>query len=291
MKTYKPYGFSELGGRENNEDSVFPDPKQAGTEDRLFMVCDGVGGSAKGEVASKLVCRYFARYFSANALRTDDAGFLRQALRFAEEKLSDHQLLYPETKGMSTTLTLLYLDDVSGKALVAWVGDSRIYQIRDGKIIFRSKDHSEVQDLVDMGEITEEEARIHPRKNVILRAVSGSERPTRIDQVLLEGIQENDFFLLCTDGVLEQVDDSKLENWFLQHKSPEELKDSVYAECEGRTKDNFSLYIVKIKDAGKSINSVSDTVLPAGKTKRLHGTAGSGDRLHSKPTTNRLVYG
>src|SRR5690606_12615170 len=127
----------------------------------------------------------------------------------------------------------------------------------------------------------EEEAKTHPRRNVILRAVSGQERPTRVDQVLLEDIEEDDFFLLCTDGILEQVDDRKLETWFLRNKSPEELKALIYSECEGRTKDNFSMYLVKIKEIWSRPTSEFDTLPtrkePKGRAaRRLFGSKSGG---------------
>src|SRR5690606_19787086 len=101
MKIYRPVGLNELGGRENNEDAVFPSLEQANPRDRLFVVCDGVGGSAKGEVASDLICRQVGHYFSSKPVEIDDGGFIPRTLKSVEEKLSAHQSLCPETKGMA----------------------------------------------------------------------------------------------------------------------------------------------------------------------------------------------
>lgn len=252
MQIHYPKTLNELGGRENNEDSVFPIVNSVTDKDRLFLVCDGVGGHAKGEVASALTCKYFETYISAHSNFASDEDFIGNGLKYVENRLNEYQTRNPESKGMATTLTLLYLLERPQSALVAWVGDSRIYQVRDGKIIFKSKDHSEVQDLINMGEITEEDAKNHPRKNVILRAVSGSEKPTRADKKILSDIRKDDWFFLCTDGVLEQIDDRQIERWFISRKSPTEIKQLILNKCQGKTKDNFSAYIIKIREAKSS---------------------------------------
>jgi len=245
MNIYPSAYLNELGSRSNNEDSIFPDSPSI--EDRLFLVCDGVGGQDKGEVASKLICNYFPEYFSENQNDIYDKEYLESGLQFIEKQLKNHIKSHSECSGMASTLTLLYLSKKDNKALIGWVGDSRVYHIRDGEILFQTKDHSEVQSLIDMGEITEKEAEGHPRKNIITRAISGI-NPTRIDQKIIENIKPNDFFLLCTDGVLENLDTNIIKQWFLKENDPDKIRMLILNKATNKTKDNFSMYLVKIKN-------------------------------------------
>lgn len=254
MKIYSPEYLHEIGGRSNNEDSIFP--HSVSEEDRLFLVCDGVGGQDKGEIASKLVCNYFNEYFLENEVLIYDKEFLESGLQFVEEKLNDYVKLHPGCNRMASTLTLLYLSETMNEALIGWVGDSRIYHIRDGEVIYKTKDHSEVQSLIDMGEISEEEAISHPRKNIITRAVNGT-NPTRIDQEFIKDIQVNDFLFLCTDGILENLDELKIKEWFKEKNQPETIKSLILENAHNNTKDNFSMYLVKIKEVNAKETSTA----------------------------------
>lgn len=247
ISLYPPQALHQIGGRSNNEDSIFPRLDQAGQQDRLFLVCDGVGGADKGEIASALLCEYMPEYFHLHPGARHDRHFIEQALRHAEGKMSAYLELHPEARNMGTTLTLLSLQ--KGHAALAWVGDSRVYQVRNGEIIYRTEDHSLVNTLLRQGEITEEEAKNHPQRNVIMRAVHGADEPAKIDVVQLEDIQPNDFFLLCTDGLLEQVSDEIICQKLLQDANPQELKEEFLQLCLGKTRDNFSMYLLKVKDA------------------------------------------
>lgn len=239
----------ETGGRDHNEDAVYPvDPNM---NDRLFMVCDGVGGQHKGEVASALVCKYFAAYFSQFSNQDFEDNFPEEALRDVEEKLREDIHLHPEYSGMASTLTLVYFMPGKAKVIIGWIGDSRVYHVRDGNILFKTKDHSEVQSLIDMGEITEKEALNHPKKNIITRAVNGR-REARIDQHIIEGIRENDFFMLCTDGILEHLGDDEIRAWFKESESTEKIKEKIYKNAVGRTKDNFSMILIKVEEKQNS---------------------------------------
>lgn len=244
MKVFTPVYINEIGNRNNNEDSIYPEEPTG--KDELFLVCDGVGGHEKGEVASSLVCKYMAEFINKNDADVKDVDILPKALEYTEKKLVDNISTVPVLKGMASTLTLLKLSHNKEHALIGWVGDSRVYHLRNGEILFQTKDHSEVQNLLDMGEITQEEAENHPRKNVITRAVSGV-RPTRIDHKVIEDIRKNDFFLLCTDGILETLDENKIRNWFTSESTAEEVKSKILKNASGRTQDNYSMYLIKIK--------------------------------------------
>lgn len=244
LKINPPASFSEIGERSNNEDAVHP--KEATTSTRLFMVCDGVGGQQKGEVASALVCKGFAEYLREHNLNSDPKDFFDSALTFVEEKMEDHIRAHPECARMATTLTLLFFSPDFSIAHLVWVGDSRIYHIRDGKILFQTKDHSEVQGLVEMGEISQEEAKTHPRRNIITRAITGSSAPTRIDYNQIEELNSGDFFLLCSDGLLENLNEAKIKKWFKKELEPQEIKKKLLENAAGRTRDNYTMYLIKM---------------------------------------------
>lgn len=244
MKIVTPVYINETGNRNNNEDSIYPEESTA--KDTLFLVCDGVGGHEKGEVASSLVCKYMAEFINKKGADVEEVDFLAKALKHTEKKLVEYISADPGLKGMASTLTLIKLLYKKEQALVGWVGDSRVYHLRNGEILFQTKDHSEVQNLLDMGEITQEEAENHPRKNVITRAVSGV-RSTRIDHEVIEDIRKDDFFLLCTDGILETLDEDKIRHWFTSESTAEEVKAKILKNASGKTQDNYSMYLIKIK--------------------------------------------
>ena len=256
MKIFKPEILHEIGGRTNNEDAIFP--KSPTSADRLFLVCDGVGGQEKGEVASQLICTYFPKYFINKTININDKKFLETGLQFVEQQMKSKVTLIEDSAKMASTLTLLYL--AKNKALIGWVGDSRVYHIRNGEILFQTKDHSEVQSLVDMGEITAAEAENHPRKNIITRAVS-PKAPTRIDQTIITDIKPNDFFLLCTDGILENLNQEKISKWFLEENNATKVKSKVLSNALNNTKDNFSMALIKIDSLVNGKNEESLTTI------------------------------
>ncbi len=242
-----PFGYNELGGRSNNEDSVFPIINTASENDRLFLVCDGVGGAAKGEIASQLACKGFSEYFINNNITYSDKKIIGEALDYTEQVLDDYLAVNPTSKGMGTTVTLLHIH--SGGVTIAHIGDSRIYQIRGGSIIQQTKDHSLAMELFSSGIITLEQAREHPRRNEITRALQGkSVRQTKAEVLVIDDIQIGDYFFLCTDGVLEKVDENILEDLTKQYDEPETIVTTLRELSMGQTRDNFSAYLIKIKD-------------------------------------------
>lgn len=249
-----PKGLHEIGGRTNNEDSIFPEKGKASANDRLFLVCDGVGGSNKGEVASSMVATGYARYIQQNPPSGQpDEAYLNAALKTIEQEMTDQITQNPGFQGMGTTLTLLYLGDKG--ATIAWIGDSRVYHFRGGKCLYRTEDHSLVNELVKNGHITDEQAKTHPQRNVILRAIKGSGDATHVDTYQTTDIQENDYFFLCSDGILEQVTDSTLSTLFASGKSLSQLNEEIRKLCEGKSKDNFSSYLIQTRKVGDTVSA------------------------------------
>ena len=239
----QPIGLSERGKRANNEDSIYP--LQPHTTDRLFIVCDGVGGATKGNIASRLVCDTFANVFQD--IKMSDVHFIETCLLEVEEVVEKYTIANPESMGMATTLTLVHFHE--NGVTVAHVGDSRIYQIRNGQILYRSEDHSFVQDLVRTGIITQEEAAVHPKRNVITRAVQGKQRPTKADVYILQDIQADDCFFLCSDGILESVTDAVLCHTLASADSNEQKIKEIKELCEAKSRDNFSCYLIQVEQS------------------------------------------
>jgi len=246
----RPFAASEKGKRANNEDCIYPLSELATPGQRLFMVCDGVGGAEKGEVASALACDSFQTFFNTFFEDNDPSEeFINKAVRYAESRLDEYVLLHPEAHGMATTLTLIYIG--SSGITVAHIGDSRIYQFREGRIIYETEDHSLVQSLVNIGELTKEEAAVHPKKNIITRALSGTSCSVNADMALIRDIRDADVFLMCTDGVTECFTDEELTALFSSGRSAEAMKDLLIEKCSGQSKDNFSFYIIPVQSIQK----------------------------------------
>jgi protein phosphatase len=247
---YPPMAMNERGKRATNQDSIFPQKPSA--SDTLFMVCDGVGGMAHGEDASRIVCQAFAQSLENQSF--SDANRIASALAQAETALNEYAEKAFSPKGMATTLTLLHLHHAG--ATVAHIGDSRVYQFRKDKIVFKTKDHSWVNELVANGVITPEQARTHPQRNVIARAIQAG-KPAKADVILLEEVLPEDYFFLCSDGILEQLDDNQLIALMNSRLSDVEKMNEIFKICQAGSRDNFSCCFVHIQSVDKKLeNSV-----------------------------------
>lgn len=237
IKAQHPKYLNELGKRRNNEDAFY-------YIDNLFIVCDGVGGANKGEVASHLASQKMAEFIENTPNNIVNEDFCEKAIRFIEAAFDEQIKAKPECSGMGTTLVALYLTD---KAYVIWAGDSPLYQFRDGKIIYKTKDHSLVQKMVDKGEITEEQALTHPQKNIILRAINGSTNPTNFEFTVLDDVQADDLFLLCTDGVNDGLSNEKIEQIVaLADGDTNFIVEQLNAYCAKYSSDNYTCIVTKI---------------------------------------------
>ncbi|MDR2622157.1 MAG: protein phosphatase 2C domain-containing protein [Dysgonamonadaceae bacterium] len=244
----KPFSINEIGKKMNNEDSIDPNSGQGSVADRLFLVCDGVGGLNKGEVASSVACDSIRTYFNTflDTKEKFDPEFIRKAIRYTEIRFDDYIKENPAAKGMSTTLCLLYL--ASDSIYLTHAGDSRIYQFRKGEIIFRTEDHSLLNSMIKTGKISPEEAERHPQRNVIYKAIQGSKVPVDIDITQITDIQPDDRFLMCTDGVTESLEDNELSELFSKNDSPEEILSVIKNHCNDQSQDNYSAYLITINE-------------------------------------------
>jgi protein phosphatase len=242
-----PRAFSEVGSRDSNEDNVYPDISTGTIDDSIFLVCDGVGGCDRGEIASKLACERFAEYFFSHPIKQSDARYWENGLKFVEGQFDDYFIAHPASKGMGTTLTLIHLHDVG--ATVGHIGDSRVYQYRDGEIIFQTKDHSLVNEMVEAGMITAAEARTHAKRNVINRAIQGtSVKPTKIDVAQLRDIQVGDYFFMCTDGVLDAITDFEIGQILKEAVTDQDKMNQIEQRCSENSSDNYSAYLIGVAE-------------------------------------------
>ena len=246
-----PVAFSHVGQRTINQDALYPAVGRATEETQLFVVCDGMGGADKGEVASQLLCQTLVKYVSALGSPVLDSVHVQAALSQAYVAYYDYLHRHPLVNRMGSTLAVLQLH--AKGVTIAHIGDSRVYHIRAGKIIFRTQDHRQVNDMVEAGIITATQALTHPWRNRLSRAVVANSteedrqasRPIP-DMTTLTDIRAGDYFFMCTDGVLETIDDYTLE-MLLASNIPDQAKaQSLQTLCEKQTKDNYSGYLIGI---------------------------------------------
>lgn len=240
-----PQAIYEVGGRSQNEDHIFPPPGSATAKGMWYIVCDGVGGANKGELASQLLSEGLNQYFTDYPpIGPITEEYLQAALTATEQQMESYVTDHPEAHGMATTLTLLFLDEKG--ATIGWIGDSRVYQFREGQCVYQTQDHSLVNQLVQQGVLTEEEAEHHPRRNIILRAVKGSSEPADLEVYQTSDIQPGDIFLLCTDGLLEQWNTQSLAELSGSGLSLANIRSTLHSKSQGQTSDNFSAYLLQV---------------------------------------------
>ena len=238
---YPPLSIHEIGKRQNQEDTI------AQWDNRLFVLCDGMGGHEKGEVASQTVCQSFLKWFEEHTHPeepfTDDQ--LREALEYAYQALN--QYVDGTAKQMGTTLTLLYFHQSGATAM--HMGDSRIYHIRPSQgMMYQSRDHSLVFDLFQAGEINYEEMRNYPQKNIVTRAMTpGEDNRMRPDIIHITDVEPDDWFYLCSDGMLEQMEGDGLLH-LLSSETTDEEKRQQLITATTENQDNHSAWLVHIKD-------------------------------------------
>lgn len=229
--------------RSGNEDSYDAD---VNANRGLFVVADGMGGHAAGEVASLMAVQTAMREL-ADLKEIDDAGNagnkLAEALRSANRNIHDRMLAESDKQGMGTTASVLVLDQK--RYLIGQVGDSRVYLLRDGALQQVTKDHSYVQEQVDAGFLTPEQAKYHPYSNVITRCVGASEN---VEPDVYRGdLRIGDVFLVASDGLTGMVDDRRIHALLMSRAEPDRKVHSLISEANGRGGlDNITAIVVHV---------------------------------------------
>lgn len=218
--------------RRQNEDAGFCDEARA-----VFAVADGMGGHLAGEVASGMAIAAVQKM--AQEMKPGIAS-LRDTVCAAQEAIRTHADAHAECAGMGTTLSVLW--HAGRYVYIAHIGDSRIYRFREGKLDQITEDHSLVEEMVRAGLIDREEARTHPRRNIITRAL-GAQGDSNPD-LLAADTQAGDLWLLCTDGLCGMVEDKQIARTLAEEKDLEDMADSLLAQAlAAGGKDNITLVL------------------------------------------------
>lgn len=226
--------------RSGNEDSYLMVPDRG-----IFVVADGMGGHAAGEVASDMAVHYVARELDSLRGLSDEqvAERMRGAIRTANGAIFQRTLTEHDKRGMGTTVTALTLFE--SRFLIGQVGDSRAYLLRDNKLSQLTKDHSYVQEQVDAGYLTPEQARTHPYSNVITRCVGANSDV--MPDIYVGSVRPRDVFLLASDGLTGMLEDYQLAELLSPERMPEEEVDALIAEANRHGGlDNITAVIVRI---------------------------------------------
>jgi PPM family protein phosphatase len=224
--------------RDLNEDAVL-------TKRAIFIVADGMGGHAAGEVAASVALAYFAALGDRDDLRPDD---IAAAIGEANAAILGSTAQHRENTGMGTTVSGLYFGTVAGSPhwIVFNVGDSRVYRFADDTLTRVTVDHSEVAELVAAGRITPDQARNHPRRNVVTRSLGTNPAPTPDTWVL--PAMPGDRFLICSDGLTVEVADDDIAAVLRRAGEPQQAADTlVRLAIQAGGHDNVSVVVVALR--------------------------------------------
>ena len=238
-------GFKSNKGvvRKNNEDACFVIPGC-----NVYIVADGVGGNNSGEVASRTAVENIAGFVNDNDIRSNTTAeeifaFMTEAIACANTAIFTMGADQSRYKGMATTVVMAYL--YRGEGYIANLGDSRAYVFRDNEIRRITKDHTYVNELIDKGVITEDEAEVHKQKNVITRAL-GAEADVEPDFYKVP-LNSGDILLLCTDGLYGEVGEARMMQILNEGKNMNDTcADLVDAGLLSERRDNITVICVRI---------------------------------------------
>lgn len=226
--------------RSGNEDSFLLDCSKG-----LFIVADGMGGHAAGEVASEMAVQIVAKELGSLRGLSDGeaAAKMRSAIRKANAAIFDRTLAEHDKRGMGTTTTVMVL--FSRRYLIGQVGDSRAYLLREGSLLQLTKDHSYVQEQVDAGLLTPEQARTHPYSNVITRCVGANEDVA--PDVYFGNLEQGDVVLLASDGLTGMLEDQQIATIMGAEENPEGAVNKMIADANRRGGlDNITAIVVRV---------------------------------------------
>jgi serine/threonine protein phosphatase PrpC len=247
------WGATDVGMKRRLNEDVFLVDEDLG----LYLVADGMGGHAAGEVASRLAADEIIRTFSDwanlnnetwpehwNMARSAAANLLVDAIMAGHERVTRAVSRDSNLKGMGTTVVAAVHPSASRTLIICHVGDSRAYRLRDNDFSALTDDHSWVHEQVAAGFLTEEAARSHPLKNVVTQALGGSSEP-RVD-ILETEVDEGDLYLLCSDGLNSMLTDAEIAATLGEGGSLEEIATRLIAAANERGgNDNVSVVLLR----------------------------------------------
>ncbi len=227
--------------RSGNEDNFLVDHQRG-----VFIVADGMGGHAAGEIASDMAVRLISQEVgSLRGMSDKDASArIYAAIRSANQAIFERTLSEHDKRGMGTTATVMVL--FSKRFLIGQVGDSRAYLLRHSELAQITKDHSYVQEQVDAGLLTPEQARTHPYSNVITRCVGANEDV--VPDIYFGALEAGDVVLLASDGLTGMLEDDQLAKILTSEGGPEEWVHRMIADANRRGGlDNITAVVIRIE--------------------------------------------
>ena len=238
----RSFGNSVAGmQRKNNEDSIYVGNENLPVKN-IFIVADGMGGHNAGEVASGHAIEKFVEYVKDNYDSENILDVLLEGVIAANKAVYDEAVSNENENGMGTTFTCACIENE--KLYAVHVGDSRIYILKDEKLQQITNDHSFVMEMVKQGRITLEEARVHPKRNIITRAV-GTEETIDVDTVIKD-FGENDVVLICSDGLSGMICDDEIEKIIKENEDVNQCIEKLIDRAnENGGKDNISAIIIR----------------------------------------------
>lgn len=231
--------------RQRNEDNFWMSPDQ-----RVFAVADGMGGAVGGSRASKLAVEAIEKHWKESPPQTDSRDaiqeWLDKAVTMANQNVWNEAEEDATVRGMGTTVVVAVQSDNSA-LMIAHVGDSRAYLVRDGKHHLVTNDHSVVQEMVRAGRLTEEQARINPYKNLITRCL-GHEEKVEVDHTPVE-LRPHDWIVLCSDGLPTVLRDEQISDVISKGEDPDDVcEELVKQTIDGGAPDNVTVVVIKYQE-------------------------------------------
>lgn len=239
----RAYAKTDVGSkRAVNQDYMYCSENSVGSFRNLFIVADGMGGHKAGDYASKLCVEQMVQSIEKSEHKTPVSLF-EEAVDAANGAVYSESQEHEEYEGMGTTLVACTMQEDT--LYVANIGDSRLYLLRDDDIMQITEDHSLVEEMVKQGNITESEARVHPQKNIITRAV-GIDQSVQADFFEVE-IYPDDIIMLCSDGLSNMIEDEDMEYIVKHSESLQDAGETLVARAnENGGSDNITVVLAKV---------------------------------------------
>lgn len=227
--------------RSVNQDAYYMDP-----EGRFFILADGMGGHAGGQEASRIATKEISAYLEEQwDSDTDSGAMLQEALMQANQAILDDQDAHPERRDMGTTVVALIFRD--GKPWCAHVGDSRLYLLREAQLKQVTDDHTWIAQALKDGDLTSEQAKVHPWRHVLSQCLGRKDQETAEVQSL--DLQTGDVLLLCSDGLTEEVSDELISTHLQSEEDFAELPDLlVEAAKKAGGSDNITVVLITVEE-------------------------------------------
>ena len=226
MNPERIYYLFEIGNKNKQEDYIWPVAGKATANDKVFIVCDGAGRFSNGEIASKLVCQFMAAKVLKFTEQKMSGELIKKLLFEARYRLSEYALKQRLDTDLATTFSIIIL--YNQKVFMSWCGDSRIYHLRGGEILFKAEDNS--------------------RNTAMAGGIKADRSPMYTETKWIEDVQDGDYFLLCSKGIMESVTDDNIKLLVSQNdKTNIDLTESFKRLALEKKPGNYSMYLIRVK--------------------------------------------